>query len=120
MILKSILKNLERFLSSLNFCKKSTKHIERDIALPEDIIDSERIVRSIFTPKNISKSKGTILPNTFRTPGGKDELSVNRLDYTTADYCKNLSRKIEQPEYKKSYFGLAVLRQKKLEVQNQM
>lgn len=77
-------------------------------SIPKNIIDNEKIVRSIFSPKNVNKSKNTILANAYRPPSGIDEVSVNRLDYTCETFCKKLSKKIAQPQYKKNYFGLGL------------
>ncbi|MEI9958656.1 MAG: hypothetical protein WDM90_20635 [Ferruginibacter sp.] len=77
--------------------------------LPNTIAESERIARSIFSTINIDKKKGTLKPNAFRTPSGKDEISVNRLDYTTADFCKSEAKRNEMPASDRNYFGLAIL-----------
>jgi hypothetical protein len=29
-----------------------------------------------------------VVPGAYKTPVGKDEVSVNRFDYTNVDYCK--------------------------------
>lgn len=82
--------------------------------LSPTIEEQEKIARSFFTPMNIHKSKKTLLNNTFRTPPNKDEVSVNRLDYTNLNFCKKVSKKIEQPQNKRSYFGIAIIKAKEI------
>lgn len=96
---------LKKFPSSLLrwFKKKSSS-----TKIPTHFNKDEKIIRSIFSPINIHKSKGTLLPNSFRTPPGKDEVSVNRLDYTSADFCKEIAKKNETIG-ERDYFGFAVL-----------
>ena len=74
------------------------------------VLDSERIVRSIFSPLYLHKRKKTLQPIAFKSPRNIDEVSVNRLEFTTPDFCKTISKEIEQPENRKSYFGLAVIK----------
>lgn len=102
-------KRLKRFLNKLNVCKKSNVEAKTILELPQYIDDTERIVRSIFSPVNIHPKKGTVLANAFKPRANEDEVSVNRLNYTNADFCKKISKKIEQPLNKRLYFGLAVL-----------
>lgn len=78
------------------------------IEIPNTIDDNEKIVRFVFSPINVNK-KGKLKPNAFKSPAGIDEVSVNRLDYTTADHCKQLAKKIENHLNKRAYFGLGVL-----------
>ncbi len=77
--------------------------------LPKIISDSEKIARSIFSPINLHKTTKKLLPNTFKSPNGFDEVSVNRLDYTDANFIKNLSKHISNPKNKRDYFGIAVI-----------
>jgi hypothetical protein len=76
--------------------------------LPNFIDNEEKIVRVLFHPHNFNNS-GKIRSNVYRSPSGKDEVSVIRLDYCTANFCKSRGKKIQRPEEKKAYFGLAVL-----------
>tara|TARA_R110002167_G_scaffold121052_2_gene299298 strand:- start:3118 stop:3636 length:519 start_codon:yes stop_codon:yes gene_type:complete len=103
---------LLEFFKNLFFRKKDDED-----KLPFEINDDERIVRSLFSPINFNKS-GELKSNAFRTPPEKDEVSVNRLDYTTATFCKKLSKKIENPSYDRSYFGLALLTAKEIRNSN--
>lgn len=97
---------LLKSLSSLKSCFKKNRRHQR---IPLLIDESEKIVRSIFSPINVHKTKGILLNNAFRPPSDIDEISVNRLDYTTPDFCKAVSKKIENPTANRSYFGLALL-----------
>ena len=101
-----MLKKLKKYLSSLIFYKR-----KRDI-IPDEISDEEKIVRSIFSPINIKKDK--LQKNAFRPPVDSDEISVNRLNYTSADFCKKLGKESENPDARRSFFGLGLLYAKKI------
>ena len=103
---KLMLKKLKKYLSSLIFYKR-----KRDI-IPDEISDEEKIVRSIFSPINIKKDK--LQKNAFRPPVDSDEISVNRLNYTSADFCKKLGKESENPDARRSFFGLGLLYAKKI------
>jgi hypothetical protein len=67
------------------------------------------LVRLIFSPFHIDKKNPSKLtPNAFRPPSGIDEVSVNRLSYTTADACKQHGKSIDSDN--KTFFGLASIR----------
>ncbi|MFN8257702.1 MAG: hypothetical protein U0W24_18550 [Bacteroidales bacterium] len=99
-----MIKRLKNFLNLFKFCKhpdsKNISHI---------ISNDEKIVRSIFTPINISKDQKTIKSNAFKPPADSDEVSVNRLNFTNCDFCKAISKRIEMPLSDRNYFGLALL-----------
>jgi hypothetical protein len=86
--------------------KRSKKHV------PKEVDASEKVVRGVFAPKFIRKD-GTIHTHAFR-PNLNDEVSVLRLFYTTIEFCRTHFKKIEQPTYQKSYYGMAVLDAKKV------
>lgn len=98
-----MLKKLKKYLKSLKFCNSEIEQ------LPKLIENDEKIARSIFSPANFNKN-GSINANTFKSKAGEDEVSVNRLSYASADICKKLSKKIEQPSNRRKYFGIAVLK----------
>ncbi len=85
------------------------KFFKRDnvTLLSSEIADTEKIARSVFSPVNVTKSN-TLRTNTYKSPANFDEVSVNRLDYTTANFLKKLSKKIAIPP-KRNYFGFAIL-----------
>ncbi len=99
-----MIKKLLNYLSSFKFCKKHTIN-----QIPLEIANEEKIVRSIFSPINLSKDGQKINTNSFRPPAGLDEISVNRLDYTSTNFCKQISKKNERPESDRSYFGFGLL-----------
>lgn len=78
--------------------------------VPEKIEDGEKIVKVVFNPLNIN-AKGGVKPNTFRV--STDDLSVNRLDYTTLNYCKRQGIRLDlksKPAMKdKNFYGIALL-----------
>jgi len=80
----------------------------KEVSIPTDIDDNEKIARSVFSPINLNK-KGKLNANTYKSPAGIDEVSVNRLTYTTPNFCKKISKSIEQPQNRREYFGLAIL-----------
>jgi hypothetical protein len=103
-----MLKTLIQFLLSLNpFKETSIKKVD----LPKKIDDSEKIVRAIFSPINIkiSNNKQSIKPNAYRSPSGKDEVSVLRQDYCSPTFCKQYAKKSHDPENRRTYFGFGLL-----------
>ena len=79
--------------------------------IPNWINDREKIVNIVFSPLNF-RSNGTLLPNAYRCKKGNDDLSVNRLDYTTLNSCKRQGLKIEKNAKNikgKFFFGIALL-----------
>lgn len=79
-------------------------------SVPKEIEDSEKIVKVVFNNLNIN-AKGEIRPNAFRV--NTDDLSVNRLDYTTLNFCKRQGVQLEaksKPEMtNKNFYGIALL-----------
>lgn len=82
-------------------------------SVPKDIKEEEKIAKVIFTPLNIN-AKGNVKPNAYRVR--TDDLSVNRLDYTTLNYCKRLGVRIDKeskesakPIKDKNFYGIALL-----------
>lgn len=77
-------------------------------SVPKEIDDSEKIVKIIFSPLNVN-AKGSVKANAFRCK--RDDLSVNRLDYTTLNYCKRQGIKLEKNSNlnDKNFYGIALL-----------
>ncbi len=76
------------------------------VEIPVSIDDKERIIRTIFSPYHYDKKKNKIKPGAFSAPKGSNEVSVDRLDYTTIDICRSKARSMESEG--KSYMGVAV------------
>jgi hypothetical protein len=55
--------------------------------IPQIIHESEEIVRVLLSPIHINKST-EIKPYAFQPPANSEDISVNRLSYTTLDICK--------------------------------
>jgi len=110
-----MLKKLRNYLNSLVFYKLEKR---LKVILPQLIENDEKIVRSIFSPINLSKDLTTLKSNAFKPPADLDEISVNRLNYTTSHYCKSISKSIENPLNDRKYFGLALLYASKIREYN--
>jgi hypothetical protein len=95
------MKRLRKFLNALGFFKLKEE-------LPFHIVDSEKIVRSIFSPINITNDN-RLKSNAFRPQAGSSDISVNRLSYCSVHFCKSLSKKSQSPTNDRNYFGLALL-----------
>ena len=91
---------------------------EKDI--PFDIDDSERIVRTLYDPihfrilkaKKPSDVQQHILKfKAYEPPVNLDEVSVTRLEYSSADFCKVFGRSKESPDpaKRRKYYGLGVI-----------
>lgn len=108
-----ILRNC-RLLSSLFNKKEDKKEDEIVITISSSFDLDEKISRSIFSPINIKKDN-TLRNNSFTTPSGIDEVSVNRLSHTTSHFIKNISKKISNPEEGRNYTGLAIIDVKEIQ-----
>jgi len=83
--------------------------------VPKEIHEEEKIVKVVFTPLNMN-SKG-IKANAYKIK--TDDLSVNRLEYTTLNYCKRqgirldkeskIPKKGEKPFTAKNFHGIGLL-----------
>lgn len=82
------------------------------LEIPIPVDDSEVIVRAIFEPYHVKKGK--LKPAAFRSPPGKDEVSVIRHSYMGSDFCKWKAKEIEAEirvkDPNKTYRGLAVVK----------
>ncbi|MEX2593719.1 MAG: hypothetical protein WD426_13175 [Anditalea sp.] len=103
-----MIKKVKRFLNLLvGYYNK--KPSGEEISLPEHVSDDEKIVRSIFSPLNINLKTNKLKSNAFKSPAGKDEVSVIRYSFNDSNFCKSFSRKIQDELNNKIYCGLAVL-----------
>lgn len=106
-----ILKSLQRILGLSNRLVSSeiiNSNSSEVIDIPNDFSDSEKITRTIFSPLNVNKNDA-LRNNSFTTPAGDDEVSVNRLNYTTPNFVKQISKFISNPENNRDYYGIAVI-----------
>lgn len=78
---------------------------EHPDSLPLFVRDEERLARAIFFPNYVNKS-GKLKPSAFRAPGGRHDVSVNRLLALNANACKVRSRAIALSG---TFAGFAVL-----------
>lgn len=78
-------------------------------SIPNTIENKEKMLRNIFSPININPKKNTLKTNAFRPPANSDEISVNRLDYTNIDFCRELAINDQRPLDKRSFFGFAMI-----------
>lgn len=76
------------------------------VAIPDIIADEETIARTVFSPFHIDHKKNTLKNNAFRAPYGSNEISVDRLDYTSFDECRNKAKSMESGD--KSFHGIAI------------
>ena len=79
--------------------------------IPNDIDDKEKIARFIFTPINVNPNSGKLKSNAYKPPAGYDEISVNRLDFTNADFLKKIAVKMQNPNSSRNYFGFGIISQ---------
>ncbi len=104
-----IFKNL---LNILRLYRRQTKNDNIDFeyknSIPYDFLDTEKITRTIFSPINV-KRDDTLRNNAFTTPPRKDEVSVNRLDYTNSNFIKKISKFISNPQKGRNYYGIGVI-----------
>lgn len=107
-----MLKKLASFLNISKLFNYKEKNLETEI--PDNIEGNEKIIRAIYSPINLHK-KGKRINNSFYKPrAGEDEISVNRLDYTTPFFLKNLAKTFENKENRRNYFGFSVLKSQEI------
>lgn len=75
--------------------------------IPSEISDVEKITRFVFSPINVNPNTGKLKSNCFKPPSGYDEVSVNRLDFTSANFLKNIALKMHSTN--RNYFGFGVI-----------
>lgn len=114
-----ILRNLLRIFNL--YKPKLDNNSEYEDGLASKVItqgfhDDEKIARTILSPFNFKKNKQKINTkevlnkNVFETPPDLDEVSVNRLDYTTSNHIKFLGKLIDIPsDDNRSYCGVAII-----------
>jgi hypothetical protein len=76
------------------------------MSIPETVDDDERLVRVVYSPMNFNEKTGELRDNAFKSPLMKDEVSVLRLEYTNADFCKQHAVRHSDPTKKREYFGM--------------
>ncbi|MBF6654764.1 hypothetical protein C3B48_03670 [Flavobacterium columnare] len=112
------MKMLKNLLKTLGLYKKNETIVDvlEQQRIVEDFRDSDKIARTIFSPFNFKKNKqnlftkATLNKSAFETPPELDEVSVNRLDYTTSDNLKYLSKLIDIPsDDNRNYCGIAII-----------
>lgn len=81
---------------------------------PDIIADEERIVRFIYSEKNINPRNNSLRLNfvQFRANEntGKNELSCTRFDFDTIENCRLLGKYYSDPAHDRQYFGLACIK----------
>lgn len=78
--------------------------------IPNFINDREKIANIVFSPLNF-RANGELKGNAYKGKRGYDDLSVNRLDYTTLNFCKRQGLKLQEKSTikEKNFFGIAIL-----------
>lgn len=78
--------------------------------VPILIDNKEKIVNIVFSPLNF-RSDNTLKGNAYKCKRGRDDLSVNRLNFTTLDFCKKQGIVLEKNAVikDKKFFGIALL-----------
>lgn len=106
--MKKILNYFQRLLKRFKI-KKEDNSIDsvQTIELPKEISDEEKIARFVFSPININPKTGKLKANCYRPPSGYDEVSVNRLDFTDANFLKSIALKMQN--INRNYFGFGVI-----------
>lgn len=108
-----MLKRLKNFLNLFKLF--NTKNKNQKISLPNKISGTESIIRAVYSPVNLHKN-GKKLNNSFYKPkAGEDEISVNRLDFTTPIFLKKLAKIFENTNARRSYFGFSLLKASEIE-----
>jgi len=107
------MKILKCLRSILGLFNRSDSNKEPIIVIPNDFSNLEKITRTIFSPINVKKDE-SLRNNSFTTPANLDEVSVNRLNYSTPNFIKKISKFISNPDKGRSYLGIAVINVKEI------
>lgn len=78
--------------------------------IPAIIEEEEILVRSIVYPLMYSKSKKRLKEIAFRPPANRNDVSVLRLSYTSANFCKKHSKSLVIGNH--TYCGMALIKVK--------
>lgn len=78
--------------------------------IPTGVENEENVVRAIIYPFHLNSANTKLRTAAFRSPPGKDEVSVIRQTYMGSDFCKVKGREIAARKTDARYVGLAVLR----------
>jgi hypothetical protein len=108
-----MLKRLKNFLNLFKLSNYKDKNLKT--SLPINIHGTEAIIRAVYSPINLHKN-GKKVNNSFYKPrAGEDEISVNRLDFTTPIFLKELAKFFENTSERRSYFGFSLLKASEIE-----
>lgn len=82
-----------------------------NLEIPQKVYNEELIVRILLHPKanHLSSNGKCIKWNAYRTPADIDEVSVIRLNFCNANFCKRWGKQIENIKEGRKYFGMGVL-----------
>jgi hypothetical protein len=83
--------------------------IQTQPIVPDSFEENEILIRMILSPFHIDKKDATKITHTaFRPPPKIDEVSVNRLNFTNAIFCKQQGKAMNSAT--KTFCGLASIR----------
>ena len=104
-----MLKKLKCLLNLSNLFRNKKKDKDNISLIPSEVDDNERIVRAIYSPINLTKNLKKLNNGFYKPQVGRDDISVNRLEFTTELFLKKLAIKFENKEYRRNYFGFSLL-----------
>lgn len=108
-----MLKRLKNFLNL--FKLSSSKDKNQKISLPNKINRTETIIRAVYSPINLHKNGEKVNNSFYKPKAGEDEISVNRLDFTTPIFLKKLAKFFENTSERRNYFGFSLLKASEIE-----
>ncbi len=104
-----MLKKLKYFLNLLRRFRNKKNSKSNISPIPSEIEDSEKIIRAIYSPINLTRNLKNLNNGYFKPQAGRDDISVNRLDFTTPNFLKKLALNFENKENRRNYFGFSLL-----------
>lgn len=82
------------------------------LIIPKNVDESERLVRFLLSPMHFKKDN-TLRSNVYNPTRGTSEVSMTRLEYSTANKCKKLAKKIannaSKPNKQHTYMGFGLI-----------
>ncbi len=76
--------------------------------VPITVADDERILRAIYSPYHVNRHN-KLKHQAYNPTPKTDEISVMRLEYMGARFCKQKAKSFENPANRKEFRGFAVI-----------
>ena len=104
-----MLKKLKYLLNLSRLFRKKKNGKPKISLIPSKVGDIEKIARAVYSPINLTRNLKKLNNGYYKPQAGRDDISVNRLDFTTPHFLKKLAIKFENKVHRRNYFGFSLL-----------